>query len=211
MIARRAAQFSRQFGELGEPSSFQLHSWLHRLFVLFPSIQQRMEELKTIEVKGSGESTNAANQGYEWENDFDDGSGSDDENDHLLSAAADALGANGLRTSPDHLNTSPTTGLSETEVKARLRVYGYNELQEAKPNYFKIIFKYFSGPLEIMLLLAAALAGGLQEWVDFGVIFAVQSGQFCAPFAYSHCISCCSLMPLLGSSKSTKQAASFPT
>ena len=116
---------------------------------------------------GGGEGTE-----YEWETGENE-EGSDDENDVLIGNAG-ATAVSGGQVRPEHLETSPETGLSETEAKARLRVYGYNELQETKPNYFKLIFKYFSGPLEIMLLLAAALAGGLQEWVDFGVIFAVQ-------------------------------------
>jgi len=49
--------------------------------------------------------------------------------------------------------TDTKAGLTETEARARLKVHGYNQLEEIKVPWYKILIKYFSGPLELMVSL----------------------------------------------------------
>ncbi|KAJ1556611.1 plasma membrane H+-ATPase, partial [Cladochytrium tenue] len=68
------------------------------------------------------------------------------------------------------LQTDATTGLTEAEAAARLARFGPNALQEEHENAFLKFLSFFVGPIQFVMLAAAALAGGLQEWVDLGVI-----------------------------------------
>ncbi|KAF2264310.1 plasma-membrane proton-e [Lojkania enalia] len=68
------------------------------------------------------------------------------------------------------LNTDISHGISSSEVDTRRRRYGYNELSAEKTNWIKQFLGYFTGPILYVMELAALLAAGLQDWVDFGVI-----------------------------------------
>ncbi|EUC29498.1 hypothetical protein COCCADRAFT_8284 [Bipolaris zeicola 26-R-13] len=70
----------------------------------------------------------------------------------------------------DFLNTELRTGLSSHEVEERRKRYGFNEITSEKTNLLKQFIGYFTGPILYVMELAALLAAGLQDWIDFGVI-----------------------------------------
>jgi H+-transporting ATPase len=70
----------------------------------------------------------------------------------------------------EFLNTELRTGLTTHEVEERRKRYGYNEITSEKTNLLKQFIGYFTGPILYVMELAALLAAGLQDWIDFGVI-----------------------------------------
>ncbi|MBS0606384.1 MAG: cation-translocating P-type ATPase [Verrucomicrobia bacterium] len=67
----------------------------------------------------------------------------------------------------EELSTTSNQGLSSAIAKARIQTYGHNELPEAKPpSIFKLFFNQFSSFIVWILIIAAAIAGVLGEWVD---------------------------------------------
>ena len=68
------------------------------------------------------------------------------------------------------LNTELRTGLSSSEAETRRKRYGFNEISSEKTNLLKQFMGYFTGPSLYVMELAALLAAGLQDWIDFGVI-----------------------------------------
>ncbi|KAJ3332186.1 plasma membrane H+-ATPase [Gonapodya sp. JEL0774] len=76
---------------------------------------------------------------------------------------------------PEHLvQTDPRNGLTEEEVHARTKKWGRNELPEEKTNHFLKFLGYFTGPIEILIIIAGrCIAAGLQRWIDLGVIAAL--------------------------------------
>ncbi|QUC17063.1 uncharacterized protein UV8b_01304 [Ustilaginoidea virens] len=71
------------------------------------------------------------------------------------------------------LQTDSRVGLTESEVTARRRKYGLNQMKEEKENLILKFFSYFIGPIQFVMEAAAVLAAGLEDWVDFGVICAL--------------------------------------
>jgi potassium/sodium efflux P-type ATPase len=73
----------------------------------------------------------------------------------------------------EHLKTSEL-GLTEEEVKQRLKKYGPNRIaEEEKINKLKILLHQFTSPLIYILLIAGVVTILLKEYIDSGVIFAV--------------------------------------
>lgn len=65
-------------------------------------------------------------------------------------------------------------GLSETEAQQRLKQYGMNRLTPQRgKSPWRLLFEQVNQPLVYILLLAAAVTGFLEEWVDSSVIFGV--------------------------------------
>lgn len=75
-----------------------------------------------------------------------------------------------LRHQLSRLETSMQQGLSETEVHTRRSHFGYNELEAPSENLFLKFLGFFKGPILYVMELAVALAGGLRDWIDLGVI-----------------------------------------
>ncbi|KAI1809487.1 plasma-membrane proton-e [Poronia punctata] len=72
---------------------------------------------------------------------------------------------------PDNwLETEISHGLSSSMIEERRKRFGWNELTSEKPNILVKIFSYFQGPILYVMELAALLAVGLGDWIDFGVI-----------------------------------------
>ncbi|KAI1360718.1 plasma-membrane proton-e [Xylaria arbuscula] len=68
------------------------------------------------------------------------------------------------------LNTDIQKGLTTHEVEERRKRFGWNELDAEKENILTKIVSYFQGPILWVMELAALLALGLKDWIDFGVI-----------------------------------------
>lgn len=68
------------------------------------------------------------------------------------------------------LNSDIRQGITTHEVENRRKRFGYNELATEKTNLLKQFLSYFQGPILYIMELAALLAAGLGDWVDFGVI-----------------------------------------
>ncbi|KAF2744322.1 plasma-membrane proton-e [Sporormia fimetaria CBS 119925] len=74
---------------------------------------------------------------------------------------------------PEFLDTDFRGGLSTHEVETRRKRYGPNEITTEKVNMFKQILSYFTGPILYVMEIAAILAAGLEDWIDFGVIVGI--------------------------------------
>ncbi len=61
-------------------------------------------------------------------------------------------------------------GLTQKEVRERLKRYGYNEISEKEPTWYERLFKKFWGPIPWMIETAAVLSAVAKRWEDFGVI-----------------------------------------
>ncbi|KAI6089288.1 plasma-membrane proton-e [Hypoxylon rubiginosum] len=68
------------------------------------------------------------------------------------------------------LETDIHHGLTSAQVEERRRRFGYNELTAETENMFAKILSYFQGPILYVMEIAALLAVGLNDWIDFGVI-----------------------------------------
>lgn len=71
------------------------------------------------------------------------------------------------------LETEMTRGISDADVHKRRQMFGFNELESPSENMFLKFLGFFKGPILYVMELAVALAGGLREWIDFGVIIAI--------------------------------------
>ncbi|KAI0384493.1 plasma-membrane proton-e [Hypomontagnella monticulosa] len=71
------------------------------------------------------------------------------------------------------LDTDIRTGLTAAQVEERRRRYGWNELMAEKENMFAKVLSYFQGPILYVMEIAALLAVGLGDWIDFGVIIGI--------------------------------------
>ncbi|KAE9965556.1 plasma membrane H+-ATPase [Venturia inaequalis] len=91
--------------------------------------------------------------------------------------------AGAARTIPeDQLQTSTRDGLTSSEVVARRKKYGLNQMKEEKENLLLKFLGFFIGPIQFVMEAAAVLAAGLQDWVDFGVICALLILNACVGF-----------------------------
>ncbi|MDP2902859.1 MAG: cation-transporting P-type ATPase [Methylovulum sp.] len=72
------------------------------------------------------------------------------------------------------LQVDSQQGLSEEEAQQRLTQYGLNRLTPQRgKSPWRLLFEQVNQPLVYILLLAAAVTGFLEEWVDSSVIFGV--------------------------------------
>ncbi|QYT03280.1 Plasma membrane ATPase [Trichoderma simmonsii] len=68
------------------------------------------------------------------------------------------------------LDTDIRTGIRINEVDERRKWAGWNELSAEKENLFAKFLGFFTGPILYVMEVAALLAVGLGDWIDFGVI-----------------------------------------
>jgi H+-transporting ATPase len=64
-------------------------------------------------------------------------------------------------------------GLSSSEAKERLQLYGPNEIPETKINPIVKFLGYFRGPIPLMIEAAVIMSAIIQRWEDFWIIFAL--------------------------------------
>jgi H+-transporting ATPase len=69
--------------------------------------------------------------------------------------------------------SSSESGLSDSEAEKRLLQYGYNEITEKKVNPVIKFLGYFSGPIPVMIEVAAILSAIIRHWEDFWIITAL--------------------------------------
>ncbi|KAI8632879.1 hypothetical protein F5Y19DRAFT_491496 [Xylariaceae sp. FL1651] len=71
------------------------------------------------------------------------------------------------------LETDIQHGLDSSSVEERRKRFGWNELTAEKENMLAKFMSYFTGPILYVMELAALLAVGLGDWIDFGVILGI--------------------------------------
>jgi Ca2+-transporting ATPase len=72
------------------------------------------------------------------------------------------------------LQVDSQQGLSDNEALQRLNQYGFNRLTPQRgKSPLQLLFEQVNQPLVYILLIAAAITGFLEEWVDSSVIFGV--------------------------------------
>ncbi|KAI0204030.1 E1-E2 ATPase-domain-containing protein [Astrocystis sublimbata] len=71
------------------------------------------------------------------------------------------------------LETDIRRGIDSSQVEERRKRMGWNELYSEKEDMLAKVFGYFTGPILYVMELAALLALGLQDWIDFGVILGI--------------------------------------
>lgn len=74
------------------------------------------------------------------------------------------------------LKTSCGTGLTTEDAKQRLHQHGANVIRGKKhwlPFWFRLLLSHTFTIINLILVVAAVLAGAVKEWVDFGVILFV--------------------------------------
>lgn len=63
-----------------------------------------------------------------------------------------------------------SNGLSSEDALKRLKIYGYNEIEENEQNHLKKFFSYFWGPIPWMIEFALILSLLIEHWPEFIVI-----------------------------------------
>ncbi|KAG9256377.1 uncharacterized protein F5Z01DRAFT_650000 [Emericellopsis atlantica] len=105
------------------------------------------------------------------------------EDGHQFEEEEEDTNPGGGRTVPeDMLQTDSRVGLTESEVTARRKKYGLNQMKEEKENLLLKFLGFFIGPIQFVMEAAAVLAAGLEDWVDFGVICALLLLNACVGF-----------------------------
>jgi len=103
------------------------------------------------------------------------------EGDNEVAGGSDAATARGTNTHAvpweqvvQYLDSNAVVGLTSAEAARRLQQFGKNKLAEAKPEpFWHKVFRQVNSILIYILLIAAAIAGGFQEWAEFGLILGV--------------------------------------
>ncbi|KAH7133380.1 hypothetical protein B0J13DRAFT_562249 [Dactylonectria estremocensis] len=104
------------------------------------------------------------------------------EDGHLEEEEEEVQPGGGRVVPEDMLQTDSRVGLTESEVIARRRKYGLNQMKEEKENMILKFLGFFIGPIQFVMEGAAVLAAGLEDWVDFGVICALLLLNACVGF-----------------------------
>ncbi|KAG0042632.1 hypothetical protein BGZ83_000241 [Gryganskiella cystojenkinii] len=82
-----------------------------------------------------------------------------------------------------HYSTSTLEGLTSQEANARLKTYGYNELQgNGGIKWYKVLWSQVANTLVVILLIATALAFATKDFAEGGVILAVIIMNACIGF-----------------------------
>ncbi len=68
------------------------------------------------------------------------------------------------------LQTDPEKGLTEEEVRNRIKKYGRNEIPEKEESTLRRILRRFWGPIPAMIETAAILSAVVHKWGDFTII-----------------------------------------
>jgi H+-transporting ATPase len=74
----------------------------------------------------------------------------------------------------DNFVIAHENGLSEDEVDRRLKIYGKNELPEKKIPKWYIFVSQLWQPMPIMIWIAAAIEGAIQNFIDMSILLFIQ-------------------------------------
>lgn len=66
--------------------------------------------------------------------------------------------------------SSSRKGLSVSDAKERIKIYGFNEITEKKVNPIVKFLRYFWGPIPWMIEIAGILSALIAHWHDFAII-----------------------------------------
>ncbi|KAI8929515.1 hypothetical protein BC831DRAFT_443933 [Entophlyctis helioformis] len=80
------------------------------------------------------------------------------------------------------LQTDPSKGLTDDEVRERLAKFGQNTIPEVKTNPFLKFLGYFGGAISFLLELAAIVSAILGSWIDFSILVFVLVANACIGF-----------------------------
>ncbi|KAL3477238.1 hypothetical protein BJX99DRAFT_226586 [Aspergillus californicus] len=97
----------------------------------------------------------------------------EDQPDHVqpLSQPAHSLTYDAIL---QELTVNPEEGLSTSEAKKRLELYGPNELEGGESvSLVKIVIRQIANAMMLVLIIAMAVSFGIQSWIEGGVIAAV--------------------------------------
>ncbi len=73
---------------------------------------------------------------------------------------------------------SGPSGLTALQAATQLRVVGPNSVEDApRLSALRLLLRQFESPLVLILLVAAVISLGLQQWVDAGIILAIIIGS----------------------------------
>nr|POE54543.1 plasma membrane atpase 1 [Quercus suber] len=64
-------------------------------------------------------------------------------------------------------------GISNQDVEARRKRFGFNEITTEKENLFIKFLMFFTGPILYVMEVAVLIAAGLRDWIDMGVIIGI--------------------------------------
>jgi Ca2+-transporting ATPase len=72
------------------------------------------------------------------------------------------------------LKTTTQAGLSASEAKSRLNIYGYNQLEEAPPTtIWQMLWEQFNNFVIVLLIVAAVISAVLGDWVEAAAIMTI--------------------------------------
>lgn len=74
----------------------------------------------------------------------------------------------------DGFEVCEKNGLSDDEVDRRLSLYGKNELPEKKIPKWYIFVSQLWQPMPIMIWIAAAIEGAIQNFIDMAILLFIQ-------------------------------------
>jgi H+-transporting ATPase len=60
------------------------------------------------------------------------------------------------------------------EAEERLKIYGRNELVEKKVPSWMVFLKQLYQPMPIMIWIAIIIEAAIQNWLDMGILLAIQ-------------------------------------
>ena len=73
---------------------------------------------------------------------------------------------------------STSAGLSSEVAAAKLRLIGSNSVEDAsRLSALRLLLRQFQSPLVLILIFAAVVSLGLQQWVDSAIILAIVLGS----------------------------------
>lgn len=75
----------------------------------------------------------------------------------LLEEEGEENPGGGREVPADMLNTDSRVGLTEAEVLARRKKYGYNRMKEEKENHFLKFLSFFVGPIQFVMEVSLSL------------------------------------------------------
>lgn len=84
-------------------------------------------------------------------------------------------GHHGTSTLDMSVNPQEREGLTTEQAEEAYKKWGFNELPVIEIPLWWVFLEQYMGTMPYMLELAIIIAGAVQDWIDFGIIFAMVS------------------------------------